>query len=250
MRFLECEFLGNLVRKLPGALNLANEYICRLLNQNEADANATGKNKELCTLLSWKPAFSPIHRSAHAWMLWAPKQHKPCAPREERNSWDLCSLNFEHQMLTSLIASNRVSEARAMQTFVHEQLTLNSFQNAGASLLARPVVLTRQVSHCQLFPMLWIRTWSLCYRFHDHSPCLKRLRNARHCLQALALHRVSVYEGHLFPLDEPCQQQLTNFGPINFVCVKKILNLFFDQENNRAWAFNWSYPSRRKINEF
>lgn len=70
MRFLEHEFLANLVRKLPGALNLANEYICRVLNQNgAASANATGKNEELCTLLSWEPAFSPIHRSAHAWML-------------------------------------------------------------------------------------------------------------------------------------------------------------------------------------
>lgn len=180
---------------------------------------------------------------------WAPKQHKPFAPSEERNSWDLCSLNFEHWMLTSLIASNRVSKARAMQTFVHEQLTLNSFQNAGASLLGRPVVFTRQVSRCQLFPMLWIRTRSLCYRFHDHSPCSKRLRNARHCLQALALHRVSVCEGHLFSLEETCQQQLTNFGPINFVCVKIILNLFFDLENNWAWVCHSSCYSRRQINE-
>lgn len=70
MRFLEHKFLEILIRKLPGALNLANEYICTFLNQNgAASANATGKSKELCTLLSWEPAFSPIHRSAHACML-------------------------------------------------------------------------------------------------------------------------------------------------------------------------------------
>lgn len=70
MRFLEHEFLADLVRKLPGAQNLANEYIFRLLNQNgAASANPRGKNEELCTLLSWEPGFSPIHRPAHAWML-------------------------------------------------------------------------------------------------------------------------------------------------------------------------------------
>jgi len=74
---------------------------------------------QLCTHLPWEPAFGPFHWSAHAWMLpltGALKQHKPCAPRRERNSWDFCSLNFEHQTLTSLIASKRASRARAMHT--------------------------------------------------------------------------------------------------------------------------------------
>lgn len=71
----------------------------------------------LCAHLPWEPAFGPVHRSAHAWILpltGALKQHKSFTLREERNSWDFCSLNFEHQILTSLIASNRASKARAM----------------------------------------------------------------------------------------------------------------------------------------
>lgn len=64
--FLEHESLANLVRKLPGALNLADECTCRLASQNgAASANITGKNKELFTYLPWEPALRPVHRSAH-----------------------------------------------------------------------------------------------------------------------------------------------------------------------------------------
>lgn len=109
---------------------------------------------QLCTHLPWKPAFNPIHRSAYAWMLplnGALKWHEPFIPRKERNPWDFCSLSFEHQMLTPLIASNQASKARAMQASV---LTLNAFGNVGASLLGRPVTFTMHVSRCQLFIVL------------------------------------------------------------------------------------------------
>jgi len=45
---LECKSLANLVRKLPGALNLANERTYRLASQKGAvSADMTGKSKEL-----------------------------------------------------------------------------------------------------------------------------------------------------------------------------------------------------------
>jgi len=48
MRVLEHESLANLVRKMPGALSLAEECPCKLVSQDgAASTNTTGKNKEL-----------------------------------------------------------------------------------------------------------------------------------------------------------------------------------------------------------